>query len=67
MYHINMDTFFEKPDEDLKNMLKEVAGLPLKEAIEEEQGLYYGRKSQIDVFQWISADEAYLADNYNWK
>ncbi len=36
MYYINMDTFFEKPDEDLKKMLKEAAEQPPKEAVGEE-------------------------------
>lgn len=28
MYYINLETFFEKPEEDLKNMLKEMAEAP---------------------------------------
>jgi hypothetical protein len=35
MYYINLETFFEKPDEDLKRMLLEAAEPPPNEAVEE--------------------------------
>jgi hypothetical protein len=35
MYYINLDTFFEKPDEDLKRMLQEASEPPPNEAVEE--------------------------------
>jgi hypothetical protein len=35
MYYINLDTFFEKPDADLKSMLREAAEPPPNEAVEE--------------------------------
>ncbi|TCO91606.1 DDE family transposase [Bacteroides heparinolyticus] len=31
MYYINMDTFFERPDEDLKLLLKQTSEEPLEE------------------------------------
>ena len=39
MYYIDLDTFFEKPDEDLMNMLFEASESPPEEMIFEEQGL----------------------------
>jgi hypothetical protein len=30
MYYINLNTFFERPDDDLKRMLQEVAEAPPK-------------------------------------
>jgi len=33
MYYLNINTFFNKPDEDLKLMLMEAAEPPLKEVI----------------------------------
>ena len=39
MYYIDLDTFFEKPGEDLMNMLFEASESPPEEMIFEEQGL----------------------------
>lgn len=39
MYYIDLDTFFEKPDEDLMNMLFEASESSPEEMIFEEQGL----------------------------